>query len=248
LASTDALPIPKKNTAYRLYFEFRKNDGTIITTVTGMDSEVSKDGAAFADCTNEFTEIGTSGPGYLDLTSTEMNADSVIVKATCTNTSALPVTIYLYPQEGSDIDANVSHWKGSVVATVTVAGVPEVDTTHWNGTAVSTPTTAGVPEVDVIALNGTTAALLNFIASATSIIRGTVDNTAHTPTSTEFEADDITEATADHYVGRLVCWNTGVLLGQVARITAYSLATGRGHFTVTTMTDAPGNNDTFSIN
>jgi hypothetical protein len=131
---------------------------------------------------------------------------------------------------------------------VSVAGVPEVDTTHWNGTAVSTPTTAGVPEVDVIALNGTTTALLNFIASATSIIRGTVDNTAHTPTSTEFEADDITEATADHYVGRLVCWTSGVLLGQVARITAYSLATGRGHFTVTTMTDAPGNNDTFSIN
>jgi hypothetical protein len=130
-----------------------------------------------------------------------------------------------------------------------VAGSDVLDTnvTKWLDTACATPTTAGVPEVDVTYLNGGTTSLLNLIASATTIIRGTVDNTAFTPTATEFECDDITEATADHYVGRLVTGVSGVNLGQVARITAYSLASGRGHFTVTTMTDAFGNNDPIVI-
>lgn len=121
------------------------------------------------------------------------------------------------------------------------------DVTKWNGSAVATPTTAGVPEVDVTYLNGSTAELLKFLASASTIIRGTVDNTGHTPTTTEFEADDITEATADHYNGRLVIFTSGALLGQAARINDYAIASGRGHFTVSTMTDAPANNDTFCV-
>jgi len=113
MAATDARPVPIKNTAFRLYFEFRKNDGTIITTVTGADTEVSKDGASFADATNEFTEIGTTGIGYIDLTSTEMDADCVSVKATCTNTDAVPTTIYLYPNETGDIDVDLTAVGGS---------------------------------------------------------------------------------------------------------------------------------------
>ena len=123
----------------------------------------------------------------------------------------------------------------------------EVDVAQWLGTAAATPTTAGVPEVDVTYLNGATATLLKFLDSASTIIRGTVDNTAHSPTATEFEADDITEATADHYNGRLIVWVTGALAGQAARINDYAIASGRGHFTVSTMTEAPGNNDTFVI-
>lgn len=113
MAATDARPVPIKNTAFRLYFEFRKNDGTIITTVTGADTEVSKDGASFSDATNEFTEIGSTGIGYIDLTSGEMNADCVSVKATCTNTDAVPTTIYLYPNETGDIDVDLTAVAGA---------------------------------------------------------------------------------------------------------------------------------------
>lgn len=113
MAATDARPVPRKNTAYRLPLAIRKNDGTLITTWAGQDSEVSLDGAAFADCTNEATEIGTSGCGYIDLTADEMNADSVIVKITVTNTDALPVVIVLYPEEAGDMRSDVTHWKGS---------------------------------------------------------------------------------------------------------------------------------------
>ena len=121
------------------------------------------------------------------------------------------------------------------------------DVTKWNGTAVATPTTAGVPEVDVTYLNGSTTELLKFLASASTIIRGTVDNAAHTPTTTEFEADDITTAAADHYNGRLVIFTSGTLLGQAARINDYAKVGSNGHFTVSTLTSAPANNDTFCV-
>lgn len=79
------------------------------------------------------------------------------------------------------------------------------------------------------------------------IVRGTVDSTIVAPTTTEFEADDITEATADHFNGRIIIFVTGVLQYQATDITDYALNGGRGHFTFTALTEAPGNNDTFVI-
>jgi cell division protein ZapA (FtsZ GTPase activity inhibitor) len=102
MASTDARPLPLKNTAYRLYFAIRKSDGTLITSWSGADSELSLDGASFSDATNEATEIGTSGVGYIDLTSGEMNADAVVLKTTVTNTGALPLVVTVFPEESTD--------------------------------------------------------------------------------------------------------------------------------------------------
>lgn len=75
---------------------------------------------------------------------------------------------------------------------------------------------------------------------------GTVDDTV-APTTTQFEAADITEATSDHYNGRVILWTSGALSGQAAVITDYALVSGRGRFTVTTMTEAPADTDTFII-
>lgn len=89
----------------------------------------------------------------------------------------------------------------------------------------------------------------NFDASTGQIIKATVDTVTntHTPTTTEFQADDITEATADHYNGRLVIFTSGALDGQATTITDYVAVGGIGQFTVTTMTEAPANDDTFII-
>jgi hypothetical protein len=89
----------------------------------------------------------------------------------------------------------------------------------------------------------------NFDASTGQILKATVDTVTntHTPTTTEFQADDITEATADHYNGRLVIFTSGALDGQATTITDYVAVGGIGQFTVTTMTDAPSNDDTFII-
>ena len=133
MAATDARPVPIKNTAFRYYFSIRKSDGTLITSWTGQDSEVSLDGAAFSDCTNEATEISTSGCGYLDLTSSEMNADAVTLKITVTNTSALPLVVTFFPQEGADIKVDATHFGGT--AGTFSGGRPEVNATHFAGTA-----------------------------------------------------------------------------------------------------------------
>jgi hypothetical protein len=103
MAASDAIPVPRKNAAYWFYFAIRKpSDSTLITTWAGADSEVSLDGAAYSDCTNEATEIGTTGTGYIDLTSSEMNADCVLLKITVTNTGAVPLVFALYPESAGD--------------------------------------------------------------------------------------------------------------------------------------------------
>jgi hypothetical protein len=178
MAATDASPFPQKGIAFRVTFPIVDGNGDLVSGASGLDSEVDKDAAGFADCTNEATEIATSsGIYYLDLTSSEMDADtvSVIVKSTEGKT----VPIVLNPDQ--------------------------------------------------------------------AILTGTVDNTAFAPTTTQFESDDITEATADHYKGRVIVFITGNVVGQACVIEAYELSTGRGKFTVSVLTEAPANNERFRI-
>lgn len=106
-------------------------------------------------------------------------------------------------------------------------------------------TVADAIKVITDALGATAAARLAL--SAASILPGTVDTAGFTPTTTEFEADDITEATGEHFTGRVIIFTSGALQYQACSISAYSLATGRGHFTVSALTEAPANNDTFII-
>lgn len=118
MAATDALPIPKKNTAYRHYFCIRKDDGSLITNWTGADTEISQDGGTMADATNEATEIATtSGCGYIDLTAGEMNYDSIVVKVTVTNANAIPYVVALFPEESGDIRVDVTEWDGTALST-----------------------------------------------------------------------------------------------------------------------------------
>lgn len=83
--------------------------------------------------------------------------------------------------------------------------------------------------------------------AASTIVLGTVswDNT--NATTTVIYSDDITEATADHYNGRIMIYLTGALAGQATDITDYELVAGEGKFTVTALTEAPADNDTFII-
>lgn len=97
MAASDARALPLRNVAYRVYAPILDADGDPVTGPASLDSEVSLDGAAFADCTNEWTEIGTSGIGYLDLTAAEMNAYCVIVQIKTATSGAKTTPIILYP-------------------------------------------------------------------------------------------------------------------------------------------------------
>lgn len=102
-------------------------------------------------------------------------------------------------------------------------------------------------QTDSREIAGSTTAATNLSASALGIVLGTSDNTGFTGTTTQFEASDITEATADHYNGRVIVFRSGALAGQATLITDYSLSGGRGHFTVSTLTEAVPNGSTFVI-
>lgn len=109
MASSDAKPFPIKNTAYRVTFPILDADGDLVTGAANLDSEVSKDGGTFADCTNETTEIATSsGMYYLDLSSDEMNADTVAIIIKTSTSGAKTTPIVLYPAESTDIPVNVT--------------------------------------------------------------------------------------------------------------------------------------------
>jgi hypothetical protein len=115
MASTDARLFPIKNTALRITFDLRLTDGALNVGATGLDSEISKDGGTIADCTNEATEIATtSGIYYLDLTSTEMNADTVAIKIKSTNTNNMDQVIVLYPHSLVE-PAGVPTWPSNIL-------------------------------------------------------------------------------------------------------------------------------------
>lgn len=178
MASTDARPVPIKNTAYRLTFPIFKSDGTLITGAAGLDSEVSKDAGTFADCTNEATEIATSsGIYYLDLSSTEMNADCVAIVVKSSSTGAVYPVFVLYPQESGDIKVDVQSMAGTAYATALAAQV----TATWDEQVDGTTTARQSVRLANSALAGkasglgTTTAVFRDLADTKNRISATVD-------------------------------------------------------------------------
>lgn len=148
MAATDARPVPRKNTAFRVTFPILDADGDLVTAATTLDSEVSIDAAAFADCTNEATEIATgSGVYYLDLTAAEMNGDTVAVIVKTGTAGAKTTTIVMYPEESGDyrIDTtDIAAIKAKTDSlTFTVAGQVDANAESMNATTIIGNGTAG---------------------------------------------------------------------------------------------------------
>lgn len=116
MTSADARPIPLKNTAYRLTACIYDQEGDLVSAAAGLDSEVSIDGGAFADCTAEATEIGSSGFYTLDLTAAEMNGDTIAVQIKTSTVGAKTTALVMYPAENTDIPVNVTAISGDAVA------------------------------------------------------------------------------------------------------------------------------------
>jgi len=75
----------QKNVATRVTFPIVDADGDTVSAAAALDSESTTwaDGSnpgAFADLTNEATEIGTSGVYYLSLTAAEVNFDYIYIR------------------------------------------------------------------------------------------------------------------------------------------------------------------------
>lgn len=76
-----ALPFPVKGARYTIPVTYLDADGDP-TDPTTPDTEVSIDGAAFADCAEEVTTItGSNGAGYITLSGAETNGSLIVVCA-----------------------------------------------------------------------------------------------------------------------------------------------------------------------
>lgn len=141
------------------------------------------------------------------------------------------------------IDLTAAEMNGDTIAYQCKTSTTGAKTTQ----IVMCPEESGDIRVNVTQVNSSATSASNLQLSTAAMITGTVDTGGgFTPTTTQFESS-LTEATADHYKGRIVVFTSGALIAQVARITAYSLVSGRGRITVETMTEAPANSDAFLL-
>lgn len=193
MASTDARPIPQKNVAYRITFPIFDADGDLVTGATGLDSEVSKDGGTFTDCTNEATEIATSsGMYYLDLTSTEMNADTVAVIVKTTSSGAKTTPIVLYPEEAGDVRVNVTQVNGTTQTAGDLAAlINTVDDFLDTDIAAIKAKTDNLPASP--ANEATLTTIAGYIDTEVAAIKAKTDNLPASPAST---SDVLTQVNA----------------------------------------------------
>lgn len=186
MASTDAKLVPTKNTAYRVTFPLIDADGDLVTGATGLDSEVSKDGGAFADCTEEAVEIATSsGVYYLDLTATEMNADTVAVIVKTSSTGAKTTVLVLYPQESGDLIANATQIGGTtqtgrdIGASVLLSpGTGTGQVSLSSGAVLLQPTQTGVTIPTVTTVGSVTGAVGSVTGNVGGNVAGSVGSVA----------------------------------------------------------------------
>lgn len=220
MAASDATPFPRKGVAYRVTFPIYDADGDLVAGAAGLDSEISKDGGTFADCTNEATQIATSsGIYYLDLTATEMNADCVAIIVKTTTSGAKTTVIVLYPMEDSDIRANVVQFGGAAGAFA--SGRPEVNTTHWGGTAVATANVLidGAITAAKIASDAITSAKIqNGAITAAKFASGAIDAAALAADAAAEIADAVLDEVVDgtRTLRQLARGWTAALLGKVS--------------------------------
>lgn len=222
------------------------------TQATG-DTKISQDGGNVANTTNNPAAVGGTGSSLwtLTLTATELSCGVAMVQIVDSATKAVEdnaLRIYTYGNASAKLQPDFSDIvrMGLTSLSATAQGSAGALLTSGTGTS-QLNVTGGRADADVLRLNGNATAAANIAKSASLILPGTVTNAGFSPTTTEFECSDITTATASFYVGRRIIGLTGANQYQAAQITAYSLVTGRGHFTVSAMTGAFANGDTLII-
>lgn len=112
-----------------------------------------------------------------------------------------------------------------------------------SGGAVSTVTSVtNAVAANVTQISGSATAADNLEASALGIVPGAVNDASATTTSF---VSNLTEATDDHYNGRIIVFTSGAVAGQATDITDYNGTTKA--ITMTALTEAPANSVTFVI-
>jgi len=253
----------------KIDFELYEVDGVDFRTDAadaGSDCSIMKDEGAEATCENDFVD---EGKGYsITLTATEMEAARIVVYVVDSATKvwldkAINIETYgnASAMHAMDFDDAVRGGMTSLPNAVADAagGLPisdagglDLDTKLANTNEVTAARMGSLTDLidggrlDLL-IDAVKVVTDNLANAATTIVSGTVSHDNTVASTTVFYSDDITEATADHYNGRIVIFTSGALTGQATDITDYELAVGEGKFTVTALTEAPADNVTFVI-
>jgi len=157
--------VRQKNVATYITFPIVDADGDIVTGATGLDSEIDTfaDGTApdgFTDCTNEATEVGSTGIYYLSLTQSEMNADYIYIQTKTSTSGAKTQHILIRTTVGDPLNASTTDDGGTI--NVTTGKIDEVSTLTGN--------TAQTGDAYAIVNNGTYGnSALNTILTSTGV-------------------------------------------------------------------------------
>lgn len=145
----NALPYPIYGAPFGIVAPIFDADGDLVTGASGLDSEISKNGDTPADCTNEATEIGSSGKYYLLLTGTELTADVVdgVIKTSTSGAKTTPFT--LYPRKLVTIRSGTAASAGSLTSTIVLDSGASDQDDFYNG-MVCIATIDGTVEVRLI--------------------------------------------------------------------------------------------------
>lgn len=148
--------VRQKNVATIIVFPIVDADGDLVSGATTPDSEIDAwtDGAApdgFADCTNEATEIGSTGNYYLSLTQTEMNNDYIVVQVKTATAGAKTQVILIRTMVGDPLNFAVTDdgTAINVASGIVEAQVKSIDANAITATAIAT----GAIDADAIADN-----------------------------------------------------------------------------------------------
>jgi hypothetical protein len=222
-------------------------------TVSQADVRLSKNGGNMAQ-KNEATSLTHDEIGVydcpLDVTDT---ATVGILDVFVHESGALPVFARFYVLEENVFDA----WFGASAAAGTDLASVLTDTgttlqAELDGIQADTEDiqsrlpaalVGGRIDANASAISGDTTAADRLEALMDGIIPGIVG--ASSTVTSVANCTGFTEATNDHFNGRLITFLTGNLAGQQCQITDYTGSTQS--FTVTPLTEAPASSDTFVI-
>jgi hypothetical protein len=160
------------------------------------------------------------------------------------------VTVHTFQVE-ANLVGPISDINDIVTATQTTVNTIDATTTNTQGDMgvilddrLPAALDSGRMRSNVAAINDNTTAAAQLARSAATIVNGAA--VTGTLSSTQMSTD-LTEATDDHYKGRIIIWTSGVLMNLASDITAYNGTTKTLTYTVTPTGEAPANGNTFVI-
>lgn len=220
-------------------------------TAAAIRSEIDTNSTQLAAIVADTNEVQTdwANGGRLDLlldaikAVTDLLPDSGALTslATAANLATVDTVVGGIQSDLSNATDGLGALKTLIDAVQTTADAIETDTQDIQ-TRLPAALVGGKMDADATAISGSTTAA-DGLESAMS---GVVTGTAQTGTlSTTQMTTSLSEATDDHYIGRLITFTSGNLSGQQTDITDYSGTNGL--LTFTALTEAPANGDAFTI-